>query len=813
MSAFWKDIKYACRVLRKSPGFTAVAVLSLAFGIGANTAIFSLLNAMLLRSLPVPNANELRAISWEAKVQNTSFRTGGNGSETFPYPAYETFRDNAKGFSDIFAFSILYDITIVTPVGASTTNGLMVTGNFFTGYGADTLLGRTILPEDDRPEAEPVTVITYRAWEKYFGLDTDALGSTVALNRTIFTIIGVLPRSFIQPVSGNPSEFYVPVAAQPQLNPYGSLTSTHHWWLQVMARRKYEISQAKAEASLNLLFNQFLETSRDKMEQARVTLLEAKRGLGNQIEARPLWALQAVVALVLLIACANMAGLLLAHGAARKHEMAVRAAIGAGRWRLMRLLLTESFVLSFVGACLGFIIATWIKTALEYFLTGRNEGYNVIGNLDFHVLAFTIAVAGVTTLLCGLIPALHAGRVNPSAGLKESGRQMAPRLRLGKILVVSQVGLSMLLVFGTGLLIQTLVNLHRVDPGFDVENLLVFGLNPENAGYDEQDRISYYNHVSDTIAGIPGICSVAFSSVGLLSGSMQGSSISIPGRDDLSGERSCARRLTVSDSFFETMGISLLSGRNFNASDTQGAVRNAVVNETFARWFFPDTEVLGQSFSIGLTEYQIIGLCRDVYYNNLRETIPPTMYFSHRQHPSGRMTFEVRSVLPAMSLAPAVRKLLANIDPDIPMENIATQQQVIKNSIMEEQLFAILCGSLTLLAIMLSCIGLYGLMAYNVARRTSEMGIRLALGARPQDVTWPVLREAMVLAMIGVAFGMPLALIVTRLIRSTLFGIKPHDPVTIIGSTIMLLSVAVLSAWIPSRRAAKVDPMETLRYE
>jgi len=520
-----------------------------------------------------------------------------------------------------------------------------------------------------------------------------------------------------------------------------------------------------------------------------------------------------VVGLVLLIACANLASLLLAQGAARKHEMTIRAAMGAGRWRLMRQSLTESLVLSLAGACLGLIIAAWIKMALVNFLAGVEEGLSVMIKIDAHVLAFTIAIAGVTTILCGLIPALHSGRVNPSAGLKESSTQAAPRLRLGKVLVATQVGLSMLFVFGTGLLIQTLVNLRGVDPGFDIENLLVFRVNPGNAGYDEQDRISYYNNVTETIAGIPGSRSVGFSSLGLLSRGMEGSTISIPGRDDLSKQDLFVRRLNISDSFFETMGIPLLCGRNFNASDTQGAMRTAIVNETFARSFFQDSEALGQSFKIAQTEHQIIGVCSDVYYTHLREDIPPTMYLSHRQYPSGSMTFEVRSALPAMSLVPEVRKLLTTIDPDIPMENIKTQKQVIRDSIMEEQLFATLCGSLTLLALTLSCVGLYGLMAYNVARRTSEVGIRLALGARPHDVAWPILREALVLAALGIAIGLPVALALSRLIRSTLFGIKPYDPVTIVGSIILLLIVAALAAWIPARRAAKTDPMEALRYE
>ncbi len=806
------DIKYAIRILCKKPAFTIVAVLSLAFGIGANTAIFSLLNAVLLRSLPVPKAHELCAITWDAESYSTSVYHGGDGSKPFSYPVYEAFRDNAAGFSDIFAFSRIYGMTAVTPIGASKTDGLMVTGNFFSGYGAQALIGRTLSPEDDRPDAEMSTVITYRAWEKYFGFDPNAIGQTVTLNNVGFTVIGILPRSYAGPISGDPANFYFPVSTQPQFRPNCTLTSPNRWWLQIMARRNSQTSQIQAEASLNLLFNQVMETARDKLGQPQILLLDAKCGLGNQNSAQPLWVLQALVFLVLLIACANLAGLLLAQGAARRHEMTVRAAMGAGRWRLMRQSLTESLILSLTGACFGLIIAVWLKTAVVNFMSGVDEAFNVTVNIDVHVLLFTIVVAGVTTILCGLIPAWYAGRVNPSAGLKESRAQAAPRLRLGKVLVAAQIGLSLLLVFGTGLLIQTLVNLHNVNPGFDTENLLVFRLNPGQAGYDEQDRISYYDQVSETIAAIPGTRSVAFSSLGLLSRGMEGGGFSIPGRNDLS-DKLFAHQLTISDGFFETMGIPLLTGRDFNASDTKGSASTVIVNETFARSFFPDGEALGQTLKIVQTEYQIVGLCSDAYYNNLREGVPPTMYFSYRQRPGGNMTFEVRSVVPPMSLVPAVRKLVTGIDRNIPVEKIATQQQVIENSVKAERLFAILCGSLTGLAIILSCIGLYGLMAYNVTRRTQEMGIRLALGARPKDVARPILREALILAVLGMTTGLPLALVLSRLTRSLLFGIKPHDPVTVIASIALLLGVAVISAWIPASRAAKVDPMEALRYE
>ncbi len=812
MSTLINDIKYAFRQLQKSPGFTAVAVISLALGIGANTAIFSLLNAVLFRSLPVPNAHELCAITWDAESYSTSVYYEGDGSKPFSYPVYETFRDNAAGFSDIFAFSRIYGMTAVTPIGASKTDGFMITGNFFSGYGAQAMIGRTLGPEDDRPDAEPSTVITYRAWEKYFGFDPNAIGQTVTLNNISFTVIGILPCSYVGPISGDPANFYFPVSTQPQFRPNCNLTSPNCWWLQIMARRNSQTDKIQAEAALNLLFNQVMETARDKLGQLQILLLDAKCGLGNQNSAQPLWVLQALVFLVLLIACANLASLLLARGAARRHEMTVRAAVGAGRWRLMRQLLTESLILSLTGACSGLIIAAWLKTAMVNFMSGVDEVFNITVNIDVYVLLFTIAAAGVTTVLCGLIPAWYAGRVNPSAGLKESSKQAAPRLRLGKVLVAAQIALSLLLVFGTGLLIQTLVNLHNVNPGFDTENLLVFRLNPGQAGYDEQDRISYYDQVSETIAAIPGTHSVSFSSLGLLSRGMEGGGFSIPGRNDLS-DKLFAHQLTVSDGFFETMGIPLLTGRDFNASDTKGSARTVIVNETFARSFFPNGEALGQTLKIVRTEYQIVGLCSDAYYNNLREDVPPTMYLSYRQHPSSRMTFEVRSLIPPMSLVPAVRKLVTGIDRNIPIEKIATQQQVIENSVKGERLFATLCGSLTGLAIILSCIGLYGLMAYNVTRRTQEMGIRLALGARPKDVARPILREALILAGLGMMIGLPLALVLSRLAKSIFFGIKPHDPMTVVGSIVFLFFTAALAALIPARRAARIDPMEALRYE
>ena len=814
MTIFINDIKYAFRQLIKSPVFTVVAVVSLSVGIGANTAIFSLLNAVMLRSLPVPRAQELRVIDFEAEGFSFSSFYRGDGSRSFPYPAYATFRDHAQGFKEVFAFSCLYNITALTPIGARTTHGLMVSGNFFSGYGAQVLIGRTLTPEDDRPEAAPVAVITYRAWERYFGADPDMIGHTVALNKTVFTIVGVLPRRYVAPIVGDPADFYVPlVAAQPQLKPGWSPASTEHWWVQIMARRNLETNEAQAHTSLHLLFSQFLETSRDSLTQPKILLQDGTRGLGGRQNAEPLWVLQALVALILFIACANLASLLLARGASRRHELAVRAAMGAGRGHLMRQSFVESFLLSLCGAGIGLVFSLWIKTGLLRFFIAQEIDLHLDVSMDTRVLAFTLAVVAITTFLCGIIPAWQAARVQPLAGLKDNRTQTAPRLRIGKALIAIQMGLSVLLVLGTGLLLQTLIHLHRVDPGFDVENLLVFHVNPEQAGYKGQDLMGFYEQTRQTLAGIPGTRSVAFSSMCLLSGGMESGGFDIPGRSDLTLFKRQAHMLTVSDNFLKTMGIPLLSGRHFNASDNPNAGRVAIVNETFARTFFPQEDVLGKHIKRGDDEYQIVGLCRDAAYANLRETVPPTLYFPSAQHRRGRMTFAVRSVVPPMSLVSTVRDRLARIDRDIPLEEVTTQQQVIKESVATERLFSMLCGILTCLALSLCCIGLYGLMAYNVSRRTGEMGIRMAFGARPRDVARPILCEALVLAVIGAAIGMPLALALAQLMRGAFFGIKPYDPLTVAGSIALLLTVAVLAAWIPARRAARIDPMEALRYE
>ena len=822
MKTIWHDVRYGLRQLRKSPGFTAVAVLSLALGIGVNTAFFSLTNGILYKSLPVRHPNELRVINWTGhKVPERLFYRAPMyfGSQrsfgSFPYPAYLDFARQAQGFSDLFAFSYGGDPVTINADGVPImAHARMVSGNFFKGYGAPVLIGRPITPEDDRPDAPLVAVLTYPFWQRAFGLDPHVIGRTLTVGETGFTIIGVLPRSYVGPLAGEwNTDFCVPMMAQPRLEDEGDqkLSSYQSWWVQIMGRLAPGADEAQVQASLELLFSHVVNRSEMEFERPEIMLRKGQYGVLSRrgMWTRDFWRLQSLVGLVLLIACTNLAGLLLARGATRQHEMAVRAALGAGRWRLIRQSLTESMILSLGGICLGLLLSIWIRAVvsvciIDCFLSNRH--FNL--RIDANVLMFALGVGVVTTLLAGLFPALRAGNTDPSAELKDSGSHGTPRLRLGKVLVTAQVSMSVLFVMVGGLLCRTLINLYRTDPGFDTENLLLVPIDPEKSLSPPKDGQLFFDSVRQKIAGIPGVRSVALSHGGW------NEDISIPGRPDERPRESVGQ--IVSDGYFATMGINLLSGRDFYAADTRGSQDVVIVNEEFGRLFFPDENPLGQFITLSREEnevYQVVGLCSNHIFRDLRRGISPTFYRPHSQHGMSNMTCIIRSVLEPLSLVPAVRKAVADLDRNLPLEGITTQKLAIKESLRLERLFASLFSSFAVLALALSCIGLYGLMAYNVARRTGEMGIRKALGARPWDVARPILREALMLTAIGVAIGLPVALALSCLMRSLFYGIEPHDPLTMIGAAVLMIVVATLAAWIPAHRAARIDPMNALRYE
>lgn len=828
MTSLWQDIHFGLRQLRKSPGFTAVAVLSLALGIGANTAIFSMINGILYKSLPVRNPHELRSIIWTTRtLPKIAFLEGGYSDTnsaglccgSFQYQTYLDFTEQARGFSDVFAFSdIGQSVTISAGGLTSRAHPESVSGNFFRSYGAEVLIGRPITPEDDRPDAPPVAVITYPLWQRVYGLDPHVIGRTLTARDTIFTIIGVLPRRYVAPVVGHERvDFYVPIGARPRLMDERFRNERlSSWWVQIMGRLAPGAEEAQAQASLELLFGHALSRSEVKIDQPGILL---KNGLQEVLHIRqgasePFWFLQIVVGLVLLIACTNLAGLLLARGAARQHEMAVRAAMGAGRWRLIRQSLTESMILSLGGVCLGLLLSVWIRGILSSCILGPSGSGQFNLRIDENVLMFALGVGVVTTLLSGLFPALRASNTDPFEGLKDSGSSGAPRLRLGKVLVSAQMCMSVLFVVGAGLLCRTLVNLYRADPGFDTEHLLLVPIDLDNSLSPPKNEQLFFDAVRKEIAGIPGVRSVAFSNTTLTGGSGWSPDIFVPGRPD---ERPRdALMLSVSEDYFATVGINLLSGRNFNATDTKDSQSVVIVNEEFARLFLPDGNPLGQLIAIkGIEgeEYQIVGLCSSQIGRDLRRGIVPIFYRPYSQYKTSGMICMIRSVLPPLSLVPAVRKAVAQIDRNLPLDGITTQKLALRESFRLERLMMSLLGSFAFLALALSSIGLYGLMAYNVARRTGEMGVRKALGAGPRDVAWPILREALTLVVIGVAIGLPVALALSRLMRAVFYGIEPHDPLTVTGTIGIMLTVAALAAWIPARRAAKIDPMAALRYE
>jgi predicted permease len=813
----FSDFRFALRQLAKSPGFTAVALISLALGIGANTAVFSLVNGILLSSLPVPNPHELRVLQWSGTNHKFNRYSGSQDrsgplitADSFSFPAFTALREQCAGQADVFGYYNLSNVTVRARSEPFTGDGLLVSGNFFSGLGARPLLGRALGPDDDKPGAAPAIVINYDWWEKQFALDPAVLGATVTLNGNAFTVVGVLPREFRGVHPGDAIDFYVALSAKPQFASGYSLTATNHAWFKIMARLKPGVPAAQFQAAAEVAF---LHVTGDLIETPKLIVTDGHAGpeWQQRYYRKSLFLLSGIVGLVVLVASANLAGLLLARGAAREHEYAVRAALGSGRWRLVRQALAESAVLAVAGAGLGLLVALWTKSVLGQLLAGTTDGLHYDTSLDLRVLGFTLAVAVVTAVLSGLLPAWSAGRVDPLAGLKSSAAVKSPRLRAGRVLVAAQIALAVVLFVGGGLYVRTIVNLVRINPGFAMENLLLFRLNPRAAGHRGAQLALFYDQVLPALARIPGVRSATLTEYAMLGHAMSGSSYSgLPG--DRSADRG-ADKLTVGDTFFDTMRIPLRLGRGFTAADVSGASKVVVVNDAFVRAFLSGVNPVGQTMKEDNTLLEIIGVCGDTLYTDLKGRPTPTVYYTYRQNNTGAAYFAVRTVLSPLTIVGAARKAVAAIDPDVPLADITTQEALRDENITQQRMFATLCGSLAALAVLLSCIGLYGLMAFNVTRRTGEIGVRLALGAQPGDISRPILREALLLAAAGLAIGVPAALALAQLIKSQLYGVAPADPLTLVAGAVLLLAVAVFAAWLPARRASRVDPIVALRAE
>jgi predicted permease len=839
MRGIWQDMRYAVRVLIKSPGFTSVAVLTLALGIGANTAIFSLLNVVLLQSIPVRHPQELVVLRWSARAhpknggsssygdcQWSKWTDKVSGSCSFSYPMFKEIRDHAEVFSGVGAFAGPAQLDLTGNGTASIARGEIVSGDYFQTLGVQPAAGRTIEPSDERPGAEAVAVLSYAYWQGAFGGSPSAIGRSVKLNGVPFTIVGVADAAFTRLTPGHTQDMWLPLS---QIVPLrlrwgGGPDKGTTWWLTVVGRLKPGIALGQAESRVSLLFRD--ETTQEKQlkpeDDPQVTLTHAQKGLtGIRGElGQPLYILMATVGMVLLISCANVAGLMLSRATARQKEMAVRLALGAWRGRVIRQLLTESMLLSFAGAVLGVLLAYWGASALAAFASAnRYSNFQINAEPDVRVLVFTVAAAVLTGILFGLAPAFRGTRVNVAPALKENAGSMSGasfggkrRFGLGSGLVVAQVMLSVVVLAGAGLVVRSLANLKAIDPGFDTQNVLQFGVNPTLTGYYKSDQVEpLYRELQSRLSVLPGVIAVSYSSDTLLDGGLWTSDVKVEGRTDKSTVET--QMLAVGPEFFSTMKILVVAGRVLTREDWESKRTIAVVNRAFVKKFLENRMPLGLHFGGNNPtdpQYEIVGVVGDTKYAGLRDEIAPTAFLPLRE---GDAHFAVRTATNPHALIPSVRKVVSDLDNNLPLFDVKTQTERIERLLFNERLLARLATLFGVLALSLACLGVYGLLSYEVARRTREIGIRAALGAQNRDVLGLVGRQGLGLVVCGAVLGMAVALGVTRALGSLLFGVQPADPATFIAVCVLLLLVSGAACYIPARRATRVDPMVALRYE
>ena len=968
LDELWQDLRYGLRMLRKSPGFTAIAVLTLALGIGANTAIFSLIDAVMLRSLPVEKPSELVVLRWSARKaprvhgymssgdcpSNLRFGAANPSGCSFSEPMFREVR-NANQFAGVAAFANSGPLSLTGNGPASMISGQLISGDFFTTMRVKAAAGRVFEMSDDSPTAAPVAVLNYGYWQSSFGGARDAVGRTIELNGVAFTIVGVAEQRFTGIAPGSDYDVWLPLSAGPRIMNAmmwrNRQDNVAYWWLTVMGRLKAGTPVAQAQAALSGVFrNEMLYgsvplfdegagtlgpmgprggggptrsqmmiggpgpsgrgpeagpagagpstggprtsqtpmrsepkggvtvqgamapqsgsqraaksegSSGERMKAAQgqapavaakqdrrlsqpddeptITLVNAQTGLtGSRSRfANPLYLLMFAVGIILLIACSNVAGLLLARSAARQKEMALRLALGAGRTRIVRQLLTESVMLAATGGILGIVFASWGAHAILSFVSSNQpRPLTFAAGLDTRVLGFTAAVSLFTGILFGLAPAFRGTRLDMTPALKEGfsasakiGHSGRRRFSVGNALVVTQVALAIVVLVGAGLMVRTLQNLRNIDVGFDSHNLVLFEINPMLAGYKDAQIDSFYRDLQGRLVETPGVKSASYSMFPLLSGSMMMTSFHWPGTPQ--DRESDSDILQVGPNFFSTMQIPFVAGRGFTASDYEIAAQTAgrsspptvptpvIVDQTFVAKFLGKENPLGKRFGQTAASqdgpaspgYEITGVVRDTKYSDLRREISPMMYL-----PQSGMgaAFEVRTAGDPQALVPTIRRTVAQINPNLPLRDVTTESQQIDRLLFQERLVARLSGFFGLLALALACIGLYGLLAYEVARRTREIGIRSALGAQRGDVLRFVVKQGLLLAVVGAVAGIGVALGVTRYLKTMLYDVSAYDPMTIVVVSALLVLVALAACLIPARRATNVDPIVALRYE
>ncbi len=823
MQTFWQDLRYGARMLLKKPGFTLIAVITLALGIGANTAIFSVADKLLVRSLAVKEPGQLFLIN--SVSVNPYFV-----SNAFSYPNFSDYRAQNQVLSGLLAFTTT-QLEFKTNDRVERVSGEYVSGNYFDVLGVRAARGRTFSPEEDRaPGTQPVAIVSDGFWRRRFGADPNLIGQTIMLNNIPLTVIGVAPPSFNGMILEEPTEVWVPALMHPQLAQSKFIENRKDGWLVLMGRIKEGVSPAQAEASLDTLAQQIKEANTPPgtitkglpFSEQHIKFEPGGRGISilRKRFSSPLKLLMAVVGLVLLIACANVAGLLLARGVARRKEMAIRLAMGARGWRVARQLLTESLLLAVAGGAAGLLLAPWLVTLLVKTQARLSIAQTLLGEtVDLRALAFTALATLLAGVVFGVVPAWQNAKADLVPALKEEGgvsNQRERRFGFRSLLVVTQLALAIVVLTGAGLCIKSLRNLLAIDPGYRTESVLVAPLELDEKKYDKARGAALQRQFLERLSALPGVESVSYGLVIPLSGSRYMSSLFVDGRQPLPDEQMAFDANTVGPRYHETMGIGIVAGRGFTERDRAGAPGVVIINETMARRFFPGESALGKRLRLGTgaPPLEIIGVARDIKHHDLTETPIPHFDLPALQRDYDSYTnFVVRVKGRAADLVPSVRGEMLALDTSLPANDITPMSEQIGKALSAMRLASTLIGVFGLVALLLASIGLYGVMAWMVSRRTREIGVRMALGARGPDVLRLILKQGMLLVAIGVAAGLGAAFIATRLVESLLYGVSRTDPATFAMVALLLAVVALLACWIPARRATKVDPMIALKYE
>ena len=837
MDSLWKDIRFALRGLRKRPLFALVAVITLALGIGANTAIFTLVNAVILKPLPVKAPDELVLFNDSASEGTSEGDTASGEWELFSYSAYRYFREHDPSFQELAAFRSGEDRLSVRAAnssgqGAIRAQGHLVSGNFFAVLGVPAFQGRVLNNEDDTPGAHPAAVISYGCWEQQWNKDPQIVGKEVALNGTSFTIVGVMPKEFFGERVRRSADYWMPLTFQPQIQLQDSyLTREDVFWLNMMGRLKPNVRLEQAQSSVNLGVQQFLtaqagsaltDERRKAIQNTWIRLTSGARGISGLrfFYSEALKMLMAIVLVVLLIACANVGNLLLSRGAARQQEIALRQALGASRMRLIRQLLTESLLLSLIGGVIGILLAQWGVSLLVARLA-RTAPLNV--SPDLLVLAFTAGISIVAGLLFGVAPAIRATGTGLSSALKEKVAQRRRGrfgLGLSSALVVSQVALSLVLLVGAGLFARSLLKLQQVDLGFNRENVLLFSVDSRLAGYKTSQLTNVYRQLYDRLRSLPNVRAVALATYAPMSGTRRASSITIRGRAEIPGENLTVSDMLIGPDYAETLSLPILLGRSIGLQDTSASNKVAVVNQALVDRFYPGQNPIGRRITFDddtdKNDMEIVGVIGNVNYSNARREADPAVYrplFQVEGQGAFANVVQIRTDVEPLSLSSAVRTAVSQVDDKLTISGLTSLSVQTDDALRQEKLIAQLVSFFGLLALLLAAVGLYGIMAHAVVRRTNEIGIRMALGAERRNIVWMVLRESLTLVMIGVVIGVPVALAAAKLISTQLFGLSGTDPLSLVTAVGVLSVVAAIAGYLPARRASRVDPLVALRYE